>query len=135
MGRALVMTLPPGNLPDELVRATGASGPRRSVVIIDEIDEAPRDVPNDILHELESMQFRIHEAGLTISGNRNLVPIAVFTSNSERSLPDAFLRRCVFHHIHAPSHGQLREIIGSRLQVFATGGSRLLDAAIEVCQR
>jgi MoxR-like ATPase len=86
-------------------------GPRRSVVLIDEIDKAPRDVPNDILVEIEMMQFDIPELS---AGDRELVrvglqggdnhyrPIVVFTSNSEKALPDPFLRRCVFHHLGFP---------------------------------
>ena len=71
-------------------------GPRRSVVLIDEIDKAPRDFPNDLLHEIDTMKFRAPE--LTeheIAADPALRPVVVITSNSERNLPDAFLRRCV----------------------------------------
>jgi MoxR-like ATPase len=99
-------------LPDDILGHPGE--PRRSVVLIDEIDKAPRDVPNDILVEIEMMQFDIPEligVGGT-KGERVRVrlderenryrPIVIFTSNSEKALPDPFLRRCVFHHLGFP---------------------------------
>lgn len=69
------------------------------VLLIDEIDKAPRDFPNDLLNELDQMSFTIKETGQKITvrdGNR---PLVFITSNSERRLPEAFLRRCTFHHI------------------------------------
>jgi len=96
-------------LPDAVLRHPGE--PRRSVVLIDEIDKAPRDVPNDILVEIEDMQFDIPELSAA-GGERVQVrlderdnryrPIVIFTSNSEKALPDPFLRRCVFHHLGFP---------------------------------
>jgi MoxR-like ATPase len=79
----------------ESARQTGM--PR--TVLIDEIDKAPRDFPNDLLHELDKMEFTVTETGETVSAPRNLRPIVFITSNSERRLPEAFLRRCVYHHI------------------------------------
>jgi MoxR-like ATPase len=76
--------------------ATGA-GKRQSVVLIDEIDKASRDFPNDLLNELEHLYFRVPELrGLEVRADPNYRPIVIVTSNSERALPDAFLRRCVF---------------------------------------
>ncbi|MCP4687588.1 MAG: MoxR family ATPase [Desulfobacterales bacterium] len=69
------------------------------VVLIDEIDKAPRDFPNDLLHELDKMDFTVTETEQTISAPRKLRPIVFITSNSERRLPEPFLRRCVYHHI------------------------------------
>lgn len=69
------------------------------VLLIDEIDKAPRDFPNDLLHELDKMQFTVMETGQLISIQRHLTPIVFITSNSERRLPEPFLRRCVYHHI------------------------------------
>lgn len=69
------------------------------VLLIDEIDKAPRDFPNDLLHELDKMEFKVIETGETISAPRHLRPIVFITSNSERRLPEPFLRRCVYHHI------------------------------------
>jgi len=69
------------------------------VVLIDEIDKAPRDFPNDLLHELDKMEFTVIETDEKIKAPKNLRPIVFITSNSERRLPEPFLRRCVFHHI------------------------------------
>lgn len=69
------------------------------VLLIDEIDKAPRDFPNDLLHELDKMEFTVAETDKTISAPRHLAPIVFITSNSERRLPEPFLRRCVYHHI------------------------------------
>ncbi len=69
------------------------------VLLIDEIDKAPRDFPNDLLHELDKMEFTVTETQEIISAPRNLRPIVFITSNSERRLPEPFLRRCVYHHI------------------------------------
>ena len=72
---------------------------RPAVLLIDEIDKAPRDFPNDLLHEVQEMRFRIKETGDEIACEPSLRPIVFITSNDERRLPDAFLRRCVSHHI------------------------------------
>ena len=69
------------------------------VLLIDEIDKAPRDFPNDLLHELDKMEFKIAETGETIRADSHKRPIVFITSNSERRLPEPFLRRCVYHHI------------------------------------
>ncbi len=92
-------------------------GPRRSVVLIDEVDKAPRDFPNDILNELEAMYFRIPELGNDpVSAPPEMRPILIITSNSEKSLPDAFLRRCVYYNIPFPERGKLAEIVQGRLR-------------------
>nr|VFJ68744.1 MAG: ATPase family associated with various cellular activities (AAA) [Candidatus Kentron sp. DK] len=69
------------------------------VLLIDEIDKAPRDFPNDLLHELDKMQFTVIETAETIEAPASLRPIVFITSNSERRLPEPFLRRCTYHHI------------------------------------
>ncbi|MCP4695416.1 MAG: MoxR family ATPase [Gammaproteobacteria bacterium] len=69
------------------------------VLLIDEIDKAPRDFPNDLLHELDQMEFTIVETEDKIIAPPRLRPIVFITSNSERRLPEPFLRRCVYHHI------------------------------------
>ncbi|MCH9683493.1 MAG: MoxR family ATPase [Deltaproteobacteria bacterium] len=75
-------------------------GGRPAVVLLDEIDKAPRDFPNDLLRELDQFSFVVKETGETIRGRSDAPPpIVVVTSNSEKPLPPAFLRRCVFHHI------------------------------------
>jgi MoxR-like ATPase len=92
-------------------------GPRRSVVLIDEVDKAPRDFPNDILNELEHMYFRIPELGNeAVSAPKDMKPILIITSNSEKSLPDAFLRRCVYYNISFPDTTKLSEIVQGRLR-------------------
>jgi len=93
--------------------------PRRSVVLIDEIDKAPRDFPNDLLNEIDRKRFRVPEIGdghLETPDNR--APIVIITSNSERQLPDAFLRRCVYHHIDPPDDDRLIDIVCLRLPQF-----------------
>jgi MoxR-like ATPase len=103
--------------------------PRRSVVLIDEIDKAPRDFPNDLLNEIDRKRFRVPEIGdghLETPDNR--APIVIITSNSERQLPDAFLRRCVYHHIDPPDDDRLIDIVCLRLPQFRAGPALLNDA-------
>jgi MoxR-like ATPase len=87
----------------------------RSVVLIDEIDKAPRDFPNDILAETEELFFEVRETGWSIRANPKLTPILIFTSNQERNLPEAFLRRCIYFYIPFPEEKDLREIVRKRL--------------------
>jgi MoxR-like ATPase len=101
------------------------SQPRRSVVVIDEIDKAPRDFPNDVLNEIDQFWFRVPELAWGSQRavpetprkriRREFRPFVVITSNSERQLPDAFLRRCIFHHITFPDQDTLRAIVDNRL--------------------
>lgn len=113
--------------------------PQRSVVVIDEIDKAPRDFPNDILSEIDRMYFRVPELGAEgIRGTPaaddstreippHLRPIIVLTSNSEKKLPDAFLRRCVYFHIPDPEGQHLRDIVFSRLEEYLKPGQQLVE--------
>jgi len=81
----------------------------RSVVVIDEVDKAPRDFPNDLLDELDTMQFRmpeLNDATTPELTNRSMRPVVIITSNRERQLPDAFLRRCVYFEIPFPKRWQ-----------------------------
>lgn len=87
--------------------------PMRRVVLIDEIDKAPRDFPNDLLDEIDRMAFTVPELGLTYQAE--VRPIVIITSNSERQLPDPFLRRCVYHNIEFPSGERLATILQERL--------------------
>lgn len=90
--------------------------PTRSVVLIDEIDKAQRDFPNDILNEVEGMYFRIPELeNITVQADSAMRPLLVLTSNSEKHLPAAFLRRCVYYHIPFPDSERLTTITQSRL--------------------
>lgn len=90
--------------------------PTRSVVLIDEIDKAPRDFPNDLLNEIEQMQFTVRETETTFRAGETFRLILILTSNSEKDLPEAFLRRCVFYHISFPSEVQLKEIVQRRFR-------------------
>ena len=79
------------------------------VLLIDEVDKADIEFPNDLLQELDRMEFHVYETGETIrAANR---PIVIITSNNEKELPDAFLRRCFFHYIRFPDADTLRQII------------------------
>ncbi|MFJ6024346.1 AAA family ATPase [Brevundimonas sp. NPDC092305] len=101
----------------ELHRLLRAEAPRQAVVIIDEIDKAPRDFPNDLLDELNTLGFRIPELqGLqTPQLEVGLRPIVLVTTNGERALPDAFLRRCAYIHMTYPTGEELDDILMSRL--------------------
>lgn len=79
------------------------------VLLIDEIDKADIEFPNDLLWELDKMEFNIPETGETITAKKR--PVVIITSNAEKELPDAFLRRCIFHYIEFPDKAQMEEII------------------------
>ncbi len=107
--------------------------PAYSVVLIDEIDKAPRDFPNDILNEIENMYFRIPEMGNTIvEADPNFPPIVIITSNSEKDLPDAFLRRCVFYNIPFPDKKRLEAIVLNRLEERMRGKDVFVDNALDI---
>lgn len=79
------------------------------ILLIDEIDKADLEFPNDLLWELDQMEFYIHETKKTIKARKR--PIVIITSNAEKELPDAFLRRCIFHYIDFPDQTLMEEII------------------------
>ncbi len=81
----------------------------RSVILIDEIDKADLEFPNDLLHELDAMSFVIGETGEVVTANQR--PVVIITSNAEKELPDAFLRRCVFHYISFPDAELMKRIV------------------------
>ncbi|MGD0562575.1 MAG: MoxR family ATPase [Roseiarcus sp.] len=85
------------------------TAPERPVLLIDEIDKADIEFPNDLLLELDRMEFHVYETGETVSAARR--PIVVITSNNEKELPDAFLRRCFFHYIRFPDSETMRAIV------------------------
>jgi MoxR-like ATPase len=85
------------------------SAPERVVLVIDEVDKADLEFPNDLLWELDRMSFAIPETGETVSAVRR--PVVIITSNAEKELPDAFLRRCVFHYIAFPDPDQMAAIV------------------------
>ena len=82
---------------------------QQAVVLIDEIDKADLEFPNDLLHEIDAMSFTIPETGRVVDAKRR--PIVVITSNNEKELPDAFLRRCIFHFIEFPDRELMAEIV------------------------
>lgn len=82
---------------------------QRAVLLIDEIDKADVEFPNDLLHELDQMRFTIPETGDVISAAHR--PVVIITSNAEKELPDAFLRRCVFHFIDFPDRDLMARIV------------------------
>ncbi|RAL20274.1 MoxR family ATPase [Lujinxingia litoralis] len=83
--------------------------PTRTVVLIDEIDKADVEFPNDLLHELDQMRFTISETGREVVARQR--PLIIITSNAEKELPDAFLRRCIFHYIEFPDPELMRSIV------------------------
>ncbi len=85
------------------------TAPTRPVLLIDEIDKADIEFPNDLLQELDRMEFFVQETGETIRAETR--PIVIITSNNEKELPDAFLRRCFFHYIRFPDAETLKAIV------------------------
>ena len=81
----------------------------RVVLLIDEIDKADIEFPNDLLQELDKMEFFVYETGETIKAVRR--PVVIITSNNEEELPDAFLRRCFFHYINFPDRETMQQIV------------------------
>ena len=103
------------------------SSEEKAVLLIDEIDKADIEFPNDLLHELDKMKFLVYETGEIISANKR--PIVIITSNNEKELPDAFLRRCFFHYIQFPDHETLTKIINVH---FPDIKKTLLQSALEI---
>lgn len=138
---------------ESLGKAILSSPEKRSVVLIDEIDKAPRDFPNDVLFEFEHLAFKIEEASAEESQawskekkwplqaddqgffrydkKKGQRPILILTSNSEKNLPDAFMRRCVYYHIEFPKKDRLKEIVSSNLQLSENFKENMLDHAIQ----
>ena len=82
---------------------------QKVVLLIDEVDKADIEFPNDLLQELDKMAFHVYETGKTVTAKHR--PIVIITSNNEKELPDAFLRRCFFHYIQFPDMDTLRKIV------------------------
>ncbi len=100
---------------------------KRPVLLIDEIDKADIEFPNDLLQELDRMEFNVYETGETISAKNR--PIVIITSNNEKELPDAFLRRCFFHYIQFPDADTMQEIVEVHFPGLKT---RLVSEAMRV---
>ncbi len=99
----------------------------RPVLLIDEIDKADIEFPNDLLLELDRMEFHVYETGETVRANKR--PIVVITSNNEKELPDAFLRRCFFHYIRFPDHETMEKIVAVH---FPGIKRRLVEEALRI---
>lgn len=137
LGLAILLSLAPNDLlrseevnrrlPEDLQSRYSV----RSVVLIDEVDKAPRDLPNDVLNEIEYMTFVVSETGQTFKADQKFKPVLILTSNSEKDLPDAFLRRCVFYHIDFPNAARLKEIVRKRLSLNSGFTEQMLDGAIQ----
>lgn len=97
------------------------------VLLIDEIDKADLEFPNDLLWELDQMEFYIHETKRTVKAKHR--PIVIITSNAEKELPDAFLRRCIFHYIDFPDEALMEEIVRTH---YPDVEDKLLKNAMEV---
>lgn len=97
------------------------------VLLIDEIDKADLEFPNDLLWELDQMEFYIHETKRTVKAKHR--PIVIITSNAEKELPDAFLRRCIFHYIDFPDEALMEEIVRVH---YPDVEENLLKSAMEV---
>ena len=100
---------------------------KRPVLLIDEIDKADIEFPNDLLHELDQMAFDVYETGETIQAK--VRPVVIITSNNDKELPDAFLRRCFFHYIRFPDKATLLQIVGVHLPQLQAD---LLSEALEL---
>ena len=99
----------------------------RPILLIDEIDKADIEFPNDLLQEIDKMEFFVYETGQVIKAKQR--PIVIITSNNEKELPDAFLRRCFFHYIKFPEPDTMREIVDVH---FPDLKKRLVSEALNV---
>jgi MoxR-like ATPase len=125
--RSSVEQLLPGNFEHD--------GRKRTIVLIDEIDKAPRDFPNDLLNEIDGMYFKIPELGWSaeqINCDADMRPVIVITSNSEKNLPDAFLRRCIYYNIPFPDRTRLMDIILSHMKDLDTAHRAWLQDALDL---
>jgi len=100
---------------------------QQSVVLIDEIDKADIEFPNDLLQELDRMSFDVHETRATVAAKHR--PLVIITSNNEKELPDAFLRRCFFHYIAFPEPATMQRIVHAH---YPDIKKELLSAALAV---
>lgn len=103
---------------------------KQVVLLIDEIDKADLEFPNDLLWELDQMEFYIPETGETVKAKER--PIVIITSNAEKELPDAFLRRCIFHYIAFPEKEEMAEIVKAH---FPDLEESLLQGALDAFYR
>jgi MoxR-like ATPase len=123
LGHAILAAKDPNKLEPEIAEIAQRTVKQfgvKSVVLIDEIDKAPRDFPNDLLNEIENLSFRIKEINskeIRLEDHERGNVCIVLTSNFEKSLPDAFLRRCLFYYIEFPNLEQLAIIVKNKLKI------------------
>jgi MoxR-like ATPase len=136
LGRAIFDALPPKQRPP-FAGISSQQPPRRSVVIVDEIDKAPRDFPNDLLFELDHLRFRIPEFGNleTPPIDEALRPILFITTNSEQLLPDAFVRRCAFLRLEPPRGPALAALIEHRFRDILMAEQPLIQDIVALADR
>lgn len=133
LGLAILRTHEPSACSDLLIGDDLHQLKGRSVVLIDELDKAPRDFPNDLLNEVEQLYFRIPELdNRKLEADASLRPIVVITSNSEKDLPDAFLRRCIYYHIPFPDRARLEAIIAKHHHELQDIDDAFLAKALEL---
>ena len=114
LGKAIAMSNPTPAFADWFRTAVDGTA-KSTVVLIDEVDKAPRDFTNDILDEIDQRRFLLREYNQTLEKGRDADIVIIMTSNSEKNLPDAFLRRCAFYHIDFPQGDRLRTILKRHL--------------------
>jgi len=121
----------PENLSDYVVRgpAVRAFQSPNSVLLIDEIDKAPREFPNDLLYALSHRKFILPESGEVIEVSEENMPAIIITSNREQELPTAFKGRCVYHYIHFPEADTMREIVAKH---YPSMNDKVVDVALDV---
>ncbi len=121
----------PESLADYVVKgpATQAFQSPNSVLLIDEIDKAPREFPNDLLYALSHRKFIMPESGETIEVSEEEMPAIVITSNREQELPTAFKGRCIYHYIHFPDQEVMRQIVEKH---HPTINEKVVDVALDV---
>jgi MoxR-like ATPase len=134
LGRAIARASEQSDARSWLPEEENGAAASRSVVLVDEIDKAPRDLPNDVLNEFDRMEFTIEEHfdRKPYRAEAGLRPILILTSNSEKNLPEAFLRRCVYYHIPFPDETRLKKIVHARLGDLADKNEALVAAAVEL---
>ncbi len=121
----------PENLSDYVVRgpAVQAFQSPNSVLLIDEIDKAPREFPNDLLYALSHRKFILPESGEVVEVSEENMPAIIITSNREQELPTAFKGRCIYHYIHFPEAHTMREIVAKHYPVL---DNKVVDVALDV---
>ena len=119
------------NLEDYVIKGPAAKSflTDHSVLLIDEIDKAPREFPNDLLYALSHRKFIMPESGEVIETTDERMPAIVITSNREQELPTAFKGRCIYHYIHFPEPDMMQEIIEKH---YPKVSNKIVDAAINV---